>query len=178
MSESCDEPGGDELLVVGRVIRPHGIRGAVIVAPESDWPERFSEGASLLMEAPGGRCEHVTVESAAPHKGKLLVYLSGVGDRDTAEELKGRYLLVRARYAAPLGENEYWAHDLVGMSVVEEDGRALGEVGDVICGHAQDLLVVRGVHGEFQVPFVGQFVKSVDTGERVIVVKVIEGMVP
>ncbi len=178
MSESSDEPGGDDLLVVGRVIRPHGIRGAVIVAPESDWPERFDEGASLLMEAPGGRREHVTVESATPHKGKLLVCLAGVGDRDTAEKLNGRYLLVRARDAAPLGENEYWAHDLVGMSVVEEDGRVLGEVGEVIFGHAQDLLAVRGVDKEFQVPLVGEFVKSVDTGERVIVVKVIEGMVP
>lgn len=173
-----DEPGED-LLVVGRIVRPHGIRGAVIVRVESDWPERFSEGAVLLMERAPGRHERVAVASATPHKGDMLVYLTGVVDRDAAEKLKGRLLSIRACDAAPLAEGEYWAHDLVGMRVVEEDGRPLGEIRDVLCRPAQDLLVVRGEGGEeYQVPFVEEFVKRVDAPARVITLRVIDGMVP
>jgi len=65
------------------------------------------------------------------------------------------------------------------MRVVAEDGRDLGEVSDVVCRTAQDMLVVRDDTGaEFRLPFVGEFVKNVDPGERVITVKMIEGMVP
>jgi 16S rRNA processing protein RimM len=166
--------------VVGRIIRPHGIRGAVIVAVESDWPEeRFRKGVSLLLEAAHEVYREVTVESSVLHKGNMMVYLSGVDGRDAAEELKGRYLMVRACDARQLGEGEYWAHELVGMSVVDEGGLQLGEVSEVICRQAQDLLVVRGGEcTEFQVPFVEKFIKGVDADARVITIEVIDGMVP
>jgi len=124
------------------------------VGVETDWPERFSEGATLLLEAAPRRYQDVTIESASPHKGNMLVCLSGVSDRDGAEQLKGMYLLIRACDAAPLGEGEFWAHELEGMLVVDEDGRPLGEVEEVLCRPAQDLLVIRGEGGEeHQVPF-------------------------
>lgn len=174
-----DEPGGEELLVVGRILRPHGLRGAVIVGVESDWPERFRDGAALLLEiAPGKRVE-VKIESASAHKGNMLVYLAGVASRDGAEELKGRYLYISACDAAPLADGEFWAHELIGMLVIEEDGRPLGEVEDVLCQPAQDLLVVRGPGGEeYQVPFVEEFVKRVDPAGRTVTMHVIEGLVP
>jgi 16S rRNA processing protein RimM len=179
LSDNAVEPGGEDLLVVGRIIRPHGIRGAVIVEAESDWPERFSAGSSLLVEAAPGRCEPVLVESSSTHKGRLLLYLAGVTDRNSAGGLKGKDLLVRACDAAPLEDGEFWAHDLVGMSAVDEDGRELGEVTEVICRAAQDLLVLAdGAGAEFRVPFVEEFVMDVDEGRGVITLKVIEGMVP
>lgn len=179
MSDKKFEPPGEELLVVGRIIRPHGVRGAVIVAVESDWPEeRFRQGAVLLLETGRGTTE-VTVDSASPHKGAMLVQLSGTDDRTAAEGLKGRNLFVRAGEAASLGEGEYWAHELVGMRALDEDGMALGVVAEVICRETQDLLVVSDESGdEFQVPFVEEFIKRVDTRERKVVIKVIEGMVP
>ncbi len=146
---------------------------------ETDWPERFSEGATLLLEAAPRRYQDVTIESASPHKGNMLVCLSGVSDRDGAEQLKGMYLLIRACDAAPLGEGEFWAHELEGMLVVDEDGRPLGEVEEVLCRPAQDLLVIRGEGGEeHQVPFVEAFIKCVDPAGRTITVRVIEGMGP
>ena len=150
-----------------------------MVRVESDWPGRFAEGARLVLEtAPGDRRE-VTIESCSEHRDDMLVYLPGVADRETAEKLKGSYLLVRARDADMLAEGEYWAHDLVGMRVLSEEGLHLGEVSDVVCRTVQDNLVVRDAGGaEFQLPFVEEFVKKVDPVEKVITVKVIEGMVP
>jgi 16S rRNA processing protein RimM len=178
LSLSSDEPGGEELLVVGRILRPHGVRGAVIVRVESDWPSRFRDGARMLLQTVSGDCREITIESCSEHKGDMLVYLPGVHEREAAQLLKGSYLLVRSCDAAPLARGEYWAHELVGMRVVTREGIDLGQVNDVICRTAQDILVVIDATGaEFQLPFVEEFVKNVDTAEKVITVKVIEGMI-
>jgi len=179
LSLSGDEPGGEELLVVGRILRPHGVRGAVVVRVESDRPGRFAEGARLVLETPSKDRREVTVHSCSEHKGDVLVYFPGVLDRETAERLRGSYLLVSTREADLLSDGEFWAHDLLGMGVVSEEGRHLGEVSDVVCRDVQDMLVVRGADGaEFRLPFVEEFVKKVDPERKVITVKVIEGMVP
>lgn len=171
-------PGGADLLAVGTIIRPHGLRGAVIVAVESDWPARFRPGSRLVLETPAGELRDTTVESSGPHRGRMLVQLEGVRDRNAAEELKGAFLLVPASDAAPLGEGEYWAHDLVGMRLVDEGDADLGDVVEVLCGEAQDTLVAKAPGGsEFRVPFVAEFVRRVDVGARVITIRPIEGMV-
>lgn len=173
-------PGGESLLAVGRILRPHGIRGALVVEALTDWPERFAPGAAMLLEAGPGDRRQVNIRAAAEHSGKLLVSLEGVEDRNAADALRGRYLMVRSCDAAPLAEGEFWAHDLVGLQVLDaEDGSLLGQVSDVLCRDAQDLLVVTSQGGvEFQVPFVCEFVKSVDVEGGVMSVSLIEGMGP
>ncbi|MBK5092886.1 MAG: hypothetical protein JJE48_05145, partial [Actinobacteria bacterium] len=109
MAES-EVPGEAELLVVGRIDRPHGVRGAVIVAGMSDWPGRFSPGGRFLLEAAPSRFEDVTIRSCSSYKGRLLVSLSGIDDRDSAEVLRGCLLFIPAVEAVPLGEGEYWIH--------------------------------------------------------------------
>ena len=179
MSEEIPSTGGEELLAVGKIMRPHGIRGALVVEPMTDWPERFSQGAKLLLERAPGRLEEVTVASGAAHKGRALLVLEGLGDRSGAEALRGCYLLIRPRDAFPLGEGEYWAHELVGLDVAGPRGEELGVVADVLCRRAQDLLMVRGEDGtEFGIPFVEQFVKEVDVERGVMKVELPEGMGP
>lgn len=174
-----DDTGrGGDLLAVGKILRPHGIRGALVVEPLTDWPaERFAPGSRLLLEAtPGGRRE-VAVTSRTPHKGRVLITLEGVSDRNEAEKLKGAFLMLPARLASRLGEGEYWVHDLVGIELHDPSGRALGAVEDVICREAQDLLVVREPGGrEVGIPFVSQFVKSVNLDRRVMTVELPEGL--
>jgi len=172
-------PGEAELLVVGRINRPHGVRGAVIVEGMSDWPGRFSPGGRFLLEAAPSRFEDVTVRSCSSHKGRLLVSLAGIDDRDSAEVLRGCLLFIPAVEAVPLGEGEYWIHDLIGMSVLREDGDKLGEVTEFTSGASQDLLVVEDEKKqEFEIPFVGEFIKKVDREASSITVRVIEGLVP
>lgn len=177
MSGETPVTGGEELLAVGKIVRPHGIRGALVVEPLTDWPERFSPGAKMLLERAGGGHEEVTVASGAMHKGRLLVTLEGLSDRDGAEALRGLYLSIRPCDASPLGEGEYWAHELIGLRVAGPGGEDLGEVADVLCREAQDLLTVRRGDGtEFGVPFVKEFVKEVDMERKVIRVELPEGM--
>jgi 16S rRNA processing protein RimM len=133
-----------ERLVVGRVLRPHGVRGEVTVQVLSDAPERFAPGAELGVGDPDGLSppRPVTVRAARLHQGRLLVSLEGVEDRDAAEGLRGAWLSIPVAAARPLKPGEFWPHQLVGLAVVDRQGRRRGRVADVVRGAAHDLLSV------------------------------------
>ncbi|HEY5493900.1 MAG TPA: ribosome maturation factor RimM [Candidatus Anoxymicrobiaceae bacterium] len=178
MSEKNANSPGD-LLAVGRILRPHGIRGALVVESLTDWPGRFVPGAKMLLEKGPGDHTEVTLLSAAPHGGRFLVSLEGLEDRDAAGELRGLFLEVPACEAAPLAEGEFWAHELADMALVDAGGRELGRVREVMCRQAQDLIVASTAEGaEFSVPLVSEFVKEIDMESRTITVKLPEGMGP
>jgi 16S rRNA processing protein RimM len=131
-------------LVVGRVLRPHGVRGELAVEVLSDAPDRFSPGAELAAGDPDGSgpLRPVTVTAARLHLGRLLLRLEGVEDRDAAGGLRGAWLSIPAGDARALADDEYWPHQLVGLAVVDRQGRERGRVADVLPGAAHDLLVV------------------------------------
>jgi len=137
-------------LVVGRVLRPHGIRGELAVEVLSDAPDRFSPGAELGAGDPDGQgpLRPVTVTAARLHLGRLLARLEGVEDRDAAEELRGVLLSIPMEAARPLAPDEFWPHQLVGLAVVDREGRQRGRVADVLPGTAHDLLTVALPSGE------------------------------
>jgi 16S rRNA processing protein RimM len=168
----------EDLLAVGRILRPHGNRGALVVEPMSDEPGRFLAGALLLLQSEDGAAE-VEVLGSSGRKGKIDVVLDGVNNREQAERLRGRLLFIEPESAVPLSQDEYWIHDLIGMSVSMQDGEMLGEVVEFREGTAQDLLVVAAEdEAEIMIPFVGEFVEFIDAGERVITVRLIPGMLP
>ena len=134
-------------LVVGRVSRPHGIRGDVVVEIRTDDPgQRFASGRMLATqpEALGP----LTVAGARPHAGGLIVSFTGVSDRDGAEQLRGAWLVIdSADVPAPEDPDEFHDHQLIGLDVVTAGGRHVGTVADVR-HHGQDLLVIRPCAGE------------------------------
>jgi 16S rRNA processing protein RimM len=147
-------------LVVGRVGRPHGIRGELTVQVHTDDPDlRFAPGSVLATE-PAERGP-LTIRSSRWHSGRLLVTFDGCADRSSAEELRGTVLVVDSDDAGPAGPEEFWDHDLVGLSVVTVGGEPVGEVTDVL-HHGQDLLVVGP--RQILVPFVAAIVPEVDVG--------------
>lgn len=175
MSEETEEPGGGPL-AVGRIIRPHGIRGAVIVEVMSDVPDRFVEGARLLLER-GDSFEEVTLLAcSASGLSRVVVALPGVEDATAAERLRGRMLHVPAEETR-LDEGQYWEHELIGMRVTDGAGD-LGVVCDIAGTAAQDCLVVDHPEGRYMVPLVDAFVKEVDRETGTITVELIEGLGP
>ncbi len=165
--------GRPDFLAVGRIVRPHGIRGEVAVEVLTDVRERIAPGAVLFLE--GERPEPVLVEGARPHQGRVLVKLEGVRDRTSAEALRGKHLLVPFSQARDLGPDEYWPFEVVGMRV-RVAGREVGEVCDVRRGKAHDIWVVRGEGGEFMVPAVRAFLLKVDMEARVVEVADVPGL--
>ena len=159
-------------IAVGQIGRAHGIRGDVLVLVRTDEPDtRFVPGTALATEPP--ERGPLTVAATRWHSGRLIVTFEGVGDRNAAEDLRGTVLVVdSAGIPAPDDPDEFYDHQLIGLSVVTAAGDAVGEVTDVL-HHGQDLLVVRrgpGAGGETLIPFVSAIVTDVDVaGGRLVI---------
>ena len=159
-----------DVLVVGRIGHAHGVRGEVSVDVRTDDPDRrYAEGSVLATDPP----EHgpLTVARARAHHGRLLVQFAEVPDRNAAEVLRGTLLVVDAASAGETGDDEWWDHDLVGLTVVRRDGTPLGTVTEVVHVPGPPLLAVTTVDGrEVLVPFVAGIVPEVDVpGGRLVV---------
>ncbi len=152
-------------LVVGRVARPHGIRGELVVDVRTDEPDRrFVVGTGLVALLRGGERRPVTLVAARPHGARLLVGVDGVEDRDTAESLRGALLVIdSAELPPPADPEEFYDHQLEGLAVHLADGTFVGVVTEVLHGPGGELLVIeRDGGGEALVPFVMDIVPSVD----------------
>jgi 16S rRNA processing protein RimM len=170
-------------VLVGRIGKPHGIRGDVTVDVRTDEPERrFAPGSRLRVTAPRDVTTARTsigVESARWHQGVLLVRFEDVSSRDEAEALRG--LMLHATIEAgetPDDPEEFYDHQLVGLAVHDLEGRVIGEVTQVLHGAAQDLLGVRTPDGrDTLVPFVAALVPTVDLAAGRVVVADRPGLV-
>jgi len=167
---------GTTEVVVGRVGKPHGLRGEVTVDVRTDEPElRFVDGARLAAVPPARstRSPHgLTVAGTRWHQGTLLVTFAEVTDRNAAEALRGTVLQAElAEDATPADPDEFYAHELVGLAAYDVDGSPLGTVRELVAGAAQDLLAIRTPDGrDALVPFVKALVPEVDVaGGRVVV---------
>jgi 16S rRNA processing protein RimM len=124
------------LLEVGRIVKPHGIRGEVIVDLVSNRPEERLAPGSVLASSKGD----LEVLAASAHQGRWIVAFAGVPDRNTAETLRGTVLS-----AEPLEDDDaLWVHELIGAEVFDVAGRSYGPVEAVEANPASDLLVLSG----------------------------------
>lgn len=160
-------------VVVGRIGRPHGVRGEVTVEPRTDEPEvHFRSGVRLLTESGS-----LTIESAKWHSGRLLLAFEGVPDRSAAEALRNTLLEAeRDPDARPEDPEEYYDHQLVGLEAVTVAGDTIGTVSEVLHLPAQDLLSVTRDGAEVLIPFVSAVVPEVDLAARRIVIDAPPGL--
>jgi 16S rRNA processing protein RimM len=160
-------------LLVGVVVRPHGLRGELVVDVRTDSPqERFAPGAVLTRaNADGVAVGVLTVESSRPHSGRLLVRFAEAADRDAVESLRGSRLLIDAAALPPTGDpDEFHVHQLEGLAAELDDGTAVGTVREIAHGPGGELLVLaRPDAPDALVPFVREIVPVVDLdGGRVV----------
>ena len=164
------------LVTVGRIGRPHGIRGDVVVGVRTDEPElRFAHGSRLDTDP--ADVGPLTVASSRWHSGELLVRFEGVADRDAAADLRGTWLTVdSATLTPPEDPDEFHDTDLVGLSVRTLDGTQVGTVDDVL-HPGQDLLVIKSPEGrEILIPFVKAFVPEVAVSSGYLLIDPPEGL--
>lgn len=158
-------------VTVGRIGRPHGIRGDVVVGVRTDEPEaRFAVGARLDTDPPGKG--PLTVAAVRWQSGELIVRFKGIKDRTVAGELGGTWLIIDSAALAPLDDpDEFRDHELVGLTVRTATGVVVGEVTDVL-HHGQDLLAVKpaSAGAEILVPFVKAIVTDVDIAGGTLVI--------
>lgn len=165
-----------ERLVVGRIVKPHGVRGEMLVEVLSDAPDRFAPGARIDAGDPDGPRRTLTVRATRNDRGRSLVTFEEIADRDAADALRGALLSIDLGDAAPLEDGMYYEWQLEGLRVVDEDGDTLGTFARVLEGGGGDLWVVDTGEKEVLVPAVEEFVRRVDLESGRIVVHVIPGL--
>lgn len=166
-------------LVVGRVVKAHGITGELVVEVRTDDPDaRFAPGTELRGRAKGGAERPFAVESVREHGGRLLVRLVGVADRNAADELRGTVFVVDTADLPAIDDpDEFYDHELEGLQMVCTDGTPVGKVSEVLHTAAGELLAVTDADGrEVLVPFVSAIVTSVSREDATIVIDPPDGL--
>jgi 16S rRNA processing protein RimM len=163
-------------LVVGRIAKAHGVGGEVSVDVRTDEPDaRFAVGSHLATD-PAERGP-LTVERARWHSGRLLVRFSGVPDRSAAEALRGTLLVVDSATSPAVGDpDDFWDHDLIGLTAQTTDGRSLGVITDVLHPPGPDVLSLKVAGQDVLVPFVREIVPVVDLAAGRVVIDPPEGL--
>ena len=166
----------DDMVLVGRVARTHGLRGDVVVNPETDFvAERFRAGATMWTRS-ADRDEQLTVVTARLQNGRPVVTFDGFSSVDAADRLAGQELRVPEASLQPLAPGQYYEHQLKGCSVSTVGGDEVGVVERVEGGAGGSRLVVQGAWGEVLIPLAEHICREIDVVERRIRIDPPEGL--
>ena len=161
-------PAG-EIVSVGRVVKPQGRHGEVVVEPLSDRPGRFPGLRRVYVGAAGAEAREMSVVSCWPHKGRYVLKLEGVETIEQGERLRGLEIGIGVEELEPLPEGSYYHHQLLGLEVERADGTPVGRVDRLIETGGVPVLAIAGPDGETLLPLAADFVRRVDLGGRRLV---------
>jgi 16S rRNA processing protein RimM len=167
----------DRLVVIGEIVRPHGLRGHVRVAPLTDDPMRF-EGleSCVVWDAVRDLREVRRITTARRQGGSVVLALAGCDSVEAAHALAGRLVAVPEALALDPGPGRFYPWQLTGCLVTTEDGREVGRVTGIERSPAHDLWVVADGAREHLVPAVPEIVLEVDLAGRRVVIKPPDGL--
>lgn len=161
MNEPADL-GPADVVLVGHVRKPHGVRGEVLIEVLSDDPDRFLAGAELIVRSPTLERRSLSIASVRPHRGGLLILFDGLDDRDEVDALRGADLLVEAKAVREAPAGSYYYFDLIGRPCSD---RASGDLGVIVAVREDGgglLLEIRNESRTALVPFVREYLVSID----------------
>jgi 16S rRNA processing protein RimM len=162
-----------DVIVIGKIVAPIGIRGEVKVLVLTDFPERFEAGSELAIRSPKGECMRAKIASARTHKDGLALKLEGIDSRSDAETLRGCEFVIDQSELAELPAGRFYVFDIIGLKVTTEDGRECGEVIEVLAGGANDVYVTST---GLCIPALHDVVAKVDVDKREMVIRSVPGL--
>lgn len=159
---SKDEP---QYLTIGKVLRPHGIRGELRLEIHTDSPTHLDDVEKVYI---GEKRKAYPLLGYRLHQGVLLITIKGVEDRTLAETFREQLVAVKMADAAPLKEGEFYHHQILGLNVVTDEGEALGQVSEIITTGANDVYVVQGQGGEVLLPAIKSVVLKIEPPQMTV----------
>lgn len=167
----------EKLVTVGKVVNSHGIRGELKIVPETDFPERFDVGNSLIIVDSQNKQTPVTVKTSRLHKNVFIVLFSQFSNINEVEKFKGSLLKIEAKDQKPLEEGEYYYHEIIGCKVVTEDEQELGLISEILTPGANDVWVVSLPKGkQLLLPVIDDVILKVDIPNKIIRIHLMEGL--
>lgn len=179
MAKKSNQPN---YLILGKIVRPHGIRGELRMKIMTDYPERLINELKTVYigtDAKQAGAEAYTIKSARFHKDFLLLTLEEIADRNEAELFRNQLVMIDIENAVPLEDDEVYLYELIGLSVQTDDGKILGTIKDVLETGANDVYIVRSrEYGELLIPIHDETLLEIDTEAEIVTVKLPEGLLP
>ena len=180
MQEDCQSgssfPGEPEFLVVGKLGKPHGIKGEIVMDVYTDFPERLVPGEIVFV---GAQVQPLAITKTRPHPRGMLLCFEGYQTREQAAELRNLLVQVRTTDRPELPQGDYYHHQLLGLNVVDERDRRLGRISAILETGANDVYVVRDDSGsEVLIPAIETVVKAISLEEGQVRVHLLPGLIP
>ncbi len=168
MVSSENSTATPQWLIVGRVGKPHGVHGGVLVEIISDFPERMVAGLEVGLGPSEGPERTIGVHAVRYHRGRWLIDWVGIRSRDEVESWRGLYIFLPEQSLDQLPEGYYYEHHLVGLECRSPDGEVLGTITGLDLDPGQIRAIVRRGTREFLVPWVPEIVRKVDLDSGVV----------
>ncbi len=171
-SPSIGEP---EYLVVGKLRRPHGVNGEILMDVQTDFPERLRIGSSIWV---GDQYQKQTITAVRGHGQGLLIRLKGFDSVDAVGIFRNQMVYVPIKDLPALPEGEYYHHQLIGLQVIDEQGESLGLIKDILLTGANDVYVVESSSGkEVLLPAIADVILKIDLSEKIMQVHLLPGLI-
>lgn len=170
-------PTGEPVfLVVGKLRRPHGLGGEMLMDVLTDFPERLKPKLTVYA---GDNHSPLRIRSCRWHRQAMLIAFDAYRDPETAGELRNCLIYVRSDTLPPLEEGEYYHHQLLGLRVLSDEGQSLGVVAEILETGANDVYVVRSETGpEILMPNIDSVVLEIDLERGKMLVHLLPGLIP
>jgi 16S rRNA processing protein RimM len=166
----------EDLLQVGAITSTHGVRGEVKVFPTTDDPARFKKLKKVILDD-GKQQIPLEIASVKFFKNMVILKFKGIDDINDVEKYRRATLWVTREDAVPLGADEYFVADLIGLSVVSDEGEELGNIADVLQTGANDVYVIHKPQTkELLVPAIKECIHTVDIKKGQMVVHLLPGL--
>ena len=169
--ESETETFDSDLITIGRIIAPWGIKGQVSVQIETDFPQRFSPSEQVFIDG-----KPVTIVDVSWHRGRPLIKFNTIDCTEDARQLRGKPIEIPQSQIQPLPEDHYYHFQLIGLEVRTVGGEHLGKIREVLAGESNDTYVVQGTEGEILIPAIEDVVKSIDLAHGYMEIEPIAGL--
>ncbi len=169
-------PAADNLYAVAKVVKAFGVSGEVVVQLMTDLPARMRRLKRVLLGTDPARVRGATVERVHVERRGVRVKFLEIGTRTAAEALVGTVLFVKAEDRVRIPRGTFFVHDVIGLTVVDEQGSPIGTVKEVLKLPAHDVYVIQRQGPDVLLPAVREFVRGIDMKSRTMTVRLIEGM--
>ncbi|MGA1875466.1 MAG: ribosome maturation factor RimM [bacterium] len=167
---------GKSLVHIGKIINTHGTRGEVKVYPLTDFPERYRSLKEVFLTTTAPESESLVIDKVRFQKGLIILKLRGYNTIDEAERLKGCAIGIPEDQVWPLGEDEYYYFQIIGLKVYTEAGLFLGTVESIFPTGSNDVYVVKKDRKEYLIPATKEVIREINLEAKRIIIHPREGL--
>jgi len=170
-------PGEPEFLAVGKLLRPHGVRGEMRFSVWTDFPERLQPGVVVYV---GQAYQPVQIKSLRGSDSEALIAFAEFSDRDVVGQFRNQVVYVRTAGLPPLQDGEIYLHQMIGLQVVQdEDDALLGVIAEILETGANDVFIVRPEDGpDLLIPDIDSVILKIDLEKGQVRVHILPGLLP